>query len=73
MHFEAGQVWRYGKWIWAGGQRIVDVDRRLSVTLLKTQSIYGTRGEWISAGIFEQWIENTGASLQNSPAVETSD
>jgi hypothetical protein len=61
--FAVGQVWTRGKGIWRTGKRIVDVDRRLSVTFLKVESTWGGDASWISVGLFTAWIEDAGVTL----------
>lgn len=47
------------------GRRIVEVDRRLSVTLLKVEGLHGwPEAHWESAGVFVEWILERGAKLR---------
>lgn len=64
MNFEVGQVWTRGKGIWETGKRIVDIDRRRSITFLKTAYWIGGTEKWESAGLMTAWIEDTGATLK---------
>ncbi len=62
MIFEVGQIWQRGRDVWATGKRIVAVDRRRSVVFLKTEDLCGLPDRaWISADLFQAWIEASGA------------
>lgn len=63
--YEVGQVWKRGRGVWETGKRIVDVDRRGSVTFFKTECVHGGGGDdaWISEGLFAVWVEESGSSL----------
>lgn len=64
MGFEVGQTWKRGSGIWATGKRIVEVDSRRSVTFLKTEDLCGLPDRaWISADLFQVWIEASGATI----------
>ena len=64
MDFEVGQVWTRGKGVWEVGKRIVDVDRRRSVTFFKTEDKHGGDASWISADLLTAWVEDFGYSLK---------
>lgn len=67
MDFEVGQLWTRGKGIWETGKRIVDVDRRGSVTFFKTEDKHGGDAAWISADLLAAWVEDSGSSLADQP------
>jgi len=64
--FEVGQVWKRGKCIWETGKRIVEIDRRRSVTFLKTEHIDGGGTSWISVDVFTAWIEDSGSCSRSA-------
>lgn len=61
--YAVGQTWHsdQGKWkrVWS----IVEVDRRMSVTLLKVDPhpIPGSNAKWVSSGLFADEMERRGA------------
>lgn len=65
--FAVGQVWTRGKGDWETGRRIVEVDRRMSVILLKVEDWLGGFPKWVSAGVFQAWIEDSGATMRGEP------
>jgi len=64
--FEVGQVWEMSCLGIGGtmGKRIVDLDQRGRVLLLKTARLPGSHVIWESAVLFTDWIEKTGATLK---------